>query len=186
MKSNTHALEMHLRTWQCKLKTRCVNVVRLCPIRHRLHSAPACFEIKDFSESGANHTPFNRPLQRKGFIGFFDIDSLQDISREALKTHVHETCCVVRLFNECFRELIELLNATYFPSIFLKQVLICNDETLKSEWVMLELQTARDAGVKIIPLVNEQNFKIRDLVYVEWVNKGARNQGSDVILHCRC
>ena len=35
-------------------------------------------------------------MTQRGFKGFFDIDSLKDINREALQQHVEETCCIVR------------------------------------------------------------------------------------------
>ena len=57
-------------------------------------------------------------LEGRGLKGFFDLDDLKQITRQALVRHVLESCCVVVLLN---------------------------DEACRSEWVALELRTAADA-----------------------------------------
>ena len=76
-------------------------------------------------------------LAERGFCGFFDIDSLKEITQEALMTHVLESCCVV---------------------VFL------NDETVQSPWVVLELRTAAAAGIPIIPVIDQDRFSKDELI----------------------
>ena len=79
----------------------------------------------------------NDVLQERGFCGFFDIDSLKEITQESLVAHVLESCCVV---------------------VFL------NDETVQSPWVVLELRAAAHAGIPIIPVIDQDRFSKDELI----------------------
>lgn len=76
-------------------------------------------------------------LSERGYCGFFDIDNLKEISREALVRHVLESCCVV---------------------------VVLDDETCQSPWVALELETAREAAIPIYAVVDQDNFNMQDVI----------------------
>ena len=76
--------------------------------------------------------------------GFLDVDNLTTISKAELKECVKASCCLV---------------------------LFACDEALQSEWVCLELATAKRQHIDIIPLIDQDRFVERDLIMLYMENE---------------